>query len=160
MPFAVCAKERDTGPPFKRQTMLIKEDYESLIYGKWVSENGTLFEISEDERYGFYMDKNDTSDYYYKGPLTLLAGAEAIEDLEITDEEYIQLFDSYTESEYYIFSLKMHLETLYSEGIDKSDTLYREDYYYFMFMIWGENRDRATVVNMSDNSTYNVSRLE
>ncbi len=132
---------------------------ELSIYGQWASEKGTLFDLGEDGRYGYYRDKNDMSDYYYKGPLTIVHGRDAMEELGITQEEYERTYKEYAGNENNIFAVKMHFEILHSEGIDKSGNLDKEDYYYYTFIISDENNDHAIAINMTDFNPIEVSRI-
>lgn len=140
----------------KSQTAEEAKD-KALIYGKWVSETGTLFEFTEDGRYTWYRDKDNTIDNFYKGGLEVLSGEEAMADLGISEEEYNQTYTAYANREN-IYSVRMHFEILHSEGVDKSESLNKEDYYYFMFMISIDNEDEGIAISMSNPMPIRVTR--
>ena len=136
---------------------ITEEKEKPTLYGNWVSEENTLFEINKDDTYGFYKNADDLSDYYYKGPLVILQGKEAREDLIITDEEWERLP---LEDEDYIFSMKFFFEYLFSEGIDKSDNLYKDNYMWYFCMINEEDPNTAIFYNIETGVESVVSRNE
>ena len=136
----------------------IINNYEDAIYGKWTSQNGTLFVFSNDGKYGYYKDENDISDNYYKGPFEAVNGKEAMDDLGITDEEYNRSYKNITGKKDNIFAIKMYMETLHSEGIDKSDILDKNNYYFFIFLISKDDSNSGIAFNVYEPEPMAVTR--
>lgn len=130
------------------------------IYGKWTSQQGTLFEFSDDGKYGYYKDKDDTTDNYYKGNLKIVNGKEAMDELGITADEYNNTYKKYVGKEDNIFALKMYMEELHSEGIDKSDILDKNNYYFFTFLISKDNSNKGIAINVSEPQEIEVTRID
>lgn len=132
-------------------------DKTSLI-GEWQSQQGTLFTFDEDGHYGYYKDGDDRDDNFYKGTYTFQYDREAMDELGITSSEFAKLQKSKNIEQKDIFAVKMKMETLFSEGIDKSANLNKADYYYFAFYLLPDNK--AIAVNMSTFDQMELSRLK
>lgn len=129
------------------------------IIGQWVTESGTLFEFTPDGRYGYYKNKSNTSDNYYKGPVRILNGQKALDDLKISDEEYNRKFKEMFGGKDNIYSIKMDMEILHSEGKDKSDTLDKSKFYYFAFYM-SPDKTKAWMINKENISNMMVTKVK
>ncbi len=136
-----------------------KELSQLSIIGQWTTEGGTLFEFTPDGRYGYYKNKSDTSDNYYKGPVRILNGQKALDDLKITDEEYNRALKEMVGSKDNVYAVKMNMETLHSEGKDKSDILDKSKFYYFAFYM-SPDKTKARVINMEDINNMVVTKVK
>jgi hypothetical protein len=137
-----------------------KKEKIAVIYGKWASQIGTLFEYSEEGKYGYYKDKDDTTDNYYKGTLEVLNGEDAMNELGITYEEYKNTLEKYVGKEDNIFALKMYTEELHSEGIDKNDILDKNNYYFFAFFVSKDDLNKAIAINFHDPQEIEVTKID
>ncbi len=161
--FTACEKKEPTTPDVTAglKTSNPVRNSDNLIYSKWSAdaESGPMFEFSTDGKYAYYEDKNNTSDNYYKGSITILSGVKALADLNITTQDYLQKYDNYAKGYFNVFSVKMKYETYQSEGADKSDTLNKEESINYMFMLSGDSNDKATLINMKDSTSTELSRV-
>lgn len=161
--FTACEKKEPTTPDVTSviTTSDPVRNSDNMIYGKWAAdaESGPMFEFSNDGKYVYYADKNNTSDNYYKGSGTILSGVKALADLKITTQDYLQKYNNYAGGYFNVFSVKMKNETYQSEGTDKSDTLNKEEELSYMFMLSGDSNDKATIINMKDSTSTELTRL-
>ncbi len=161
--FTACEKEEPATPnaTIGISTSKPAKNSDNLIYGKWAAdaENGPMFEFSTDGRYVYYTDKNNTSDNFYKGSVTILSSVKAIADLKITTQEYLDKYNNYAGGYFNVFSVKMKYETYQSEGADKSDTLNKEESLDYMFMLSENSDDKATIINLKDSTSTELTRV-
>lgn len=163
-----CEKKGQTGqepttPPVTVDGQSLSDPIavsDDKVYGRWESENGPALEISTDGKYTYYLDKNNTSDNYYKGSVEFVVGPQAISELNLTLKEYADKYDKYAGGFHNVVSLKLHYETFQSEGVDKSDTLNKSEYMTFMLLLSKDSDDKATLVNMADSTITEVSRAK
>ena len=130
------------------------------VFGKWEAESGLAIEISTDGRYAYFLDKSNVSDNYYKGPAEIYSGVKALADVKLSLQDYLSKYDTYTGGYFNLFSLKLHYETFQSEGADKSNTLDKSEYLHFLFMLSKDNEDKATLINMADSTSTEVTRVK
>ncbi len=138
----------------------VRKEVKPLIYGKWATKGGAMFEFTEDGRYAFYKDKNDTSDYYYKGPLKFLRGKAAMKDVNLTDEEFNRVYKKFTKDKNNIYSMKLYFETLHSEGKDKSKAADKGDYLYYLFVISSDDADKGMAIRLTDSYVSDITRIK
>lgn len=162
--FTACDKKEPVTP---QPTLAVTtsdpvKNSDNLIYGKWAAdaEKGPMIEISTDGKYAYYEDKNNASDNFYKGSVTILSGVKALADLKISTSDYLKDYDSYAKGYYNVFSLKMKPETYQSEGADKSDTLNKEEELNYLFMLSGTSDGKAKIINMKDSTETELSKVE
>ncbi|AEV69641.1 hypothetical protein [Acetivibrio clariflavus] len=156
-------RQTDPGINFNGQVMSEPvTTSENEIYGRWEAENGPAIEINanSDGKYTYYLDKNNTSDNYYKGPFEISSGPKAIVDLSLSAQEYLEKYDSYAGGLKNAFALKLQYETFQSEGTDKSDTLNKSEYMNFLFLLSEDNADKALLVNMNDSTSTELTRVK
>lgn len=130
------------------------------VFGRWEAESGLAIEINADKSYAYFLDKSNTSDNYYKGSVEMISGPQAIAELKMSLKEYLDKYDQYAGGYHNVFSLKLKYETFQSEGADKSDTLDKSEYMPFLFVLSKDNEDKATLVNMSDSTSTEITRVK
>lgn len=129
------------------------------VCGEWVAENGILFTLGKDDRYGYYKNSKDTSDNYYKGPLAILQGNKALDELEVSQEEFNGTLKEYCGTADNVYSISMTSEMLHSSGIDKpyeKKTLL----FKFMFVISKEDKNVAEIVDVDQGIQYKATKVK
>lgn len=166
--FTACEKKGQTEPVQTAPSVTVDstsvsdplQSSDNKVFGKWEAESGLAIEISTDGRYSYFLDKSKVSDNYYKGPVEIYSSVQALGDLKLNTQQYLEKYDAYTGGYYNMFSLKLHYETFQSEGADKSDTLNKEEYIHFAFMLSKDNEDKATLINMADSTSTEITRVK
>lgn len=156
-------RQTDPGINFNGQVMSEPvTTSENEIYGRWEAENGPAIEINinSDGKYTYYLDKNNTSDNYYKGPFEISSGPKAIVDLKLSAQEYLEKYDSYAGGLKNAFALKLKYETFQSEGSDKSDTLNKSESMNFLLLLSDGNANKALLVNMNDSTSVELTKVK
>lgn len=161
--FTACGKKVENTPSSVQIETTTSDPLQvksGLIYGKWAAENGPQFEFGIDGSYSYYKDKSNLTDNYYQGKATILNSTAALADLKITASDFLNKYDEYAGTPVGMFSVKMNYETYKSEGADKSSTLDKAGSMKYLFMLSEKDNNKATMINMSDSTSVEVTRVK
>lgn len=140
----------DTGPQED------EEFYIAKLYGEWATEQGTLFVLEKDGGCGFYKDKDQRGDNYYRGGhMEILHGQEALDDLGVSDadRENLRIYQDTAK----VYSVKMYFHTMVSQGEDNSSKLPQDGYQQILFRLADD--DFAIAVILSMDTMYELERI-
>jgi hypothetical protein len=129
---------------------------DSLIHGNWVSEDGSYYVFTKNSTYEWYKSIEDTNDNYQKGKLTFLNGQMAMEELGIQDDE-LSMIKSFEVKKENLYSVKLHVGQLISGGIDRSDILDKDGYYWLYIILINENN--AIITNVQTTDVSQIKRV-
>ena len=166
--FTACRKNGQTGPEQTGANVNVEDQSTSgplqssddKIFGKWEAQSGPLYEINTDGSYSYFLDKTNLSDNYYKGPVEIQSGVKALADLKITTQQYLEKYSEFTGGYYNMFSINLHYDKFQSEGADKSDTLNKAESLNLLFMLSKDSEDKATIINMADSTSTELTRVK
>lgn len=119
------------------------------IYGTWVSEKGTMYKF-EDNKYEYYLNKDDINNNYCKGPVTIINGKDALEKAKYSSVEYIAALKDYCGKEKNVFSVQMMKDTMRSKNVDSSFDV-KDNLINSIIMISKDDKDKAVLIDVDTN---------
>lgn len=137
-------------------TLNYDDNTDKEYVGTWKSSSGkAVFVLKEDGSCGFFKSIDDLeNDYYWGSHIGALQGESALADLGVEgDERNREPYEDPSKT----YSLRLWYDTLYSEGIDKSEMVEGKfDWYMFGQFSSG----RVVFVNMKTYTVIDVEKID
>ena len=93
---------------------------EYTLLKKWESADEELFVFDDNHKFYIYNNKDNINNDYYSGTYSYKKGNEALLEMGYTESEYSKIFKERIEKNN-IYSLELKPDTVYMDGVDKSD---------------------------------------
>ncbi len=127
---------------------------EYTLLKKWESADDELFIFDEEHKFYIYNNKDNIKDDYYSGTYSYKKGKEALEEMGYTEEDYTKIFKERVE-ENNIYSLELKPDTVFMDGIDKTDkSLPNNIKWWFLLIIKSDGT--AIGYNKTLNTRYHL----
>ena len=127
---------------------------EYTLLKKWESADDELFIFDEEHKFYIYNNKDNIKDDYYSGIYSYKKGKEALEEMGYTEEDYTKIFKERVE-ENNIYSLELKPDTVFMDGIDKTDkSLPNNIKWWFLLIIKSDGT--AIGYNKTLNTRYHL----
>lgn len=133
----------------------LRDNKYKKICGNWQvnTKQGSCFTFEDDKTFYWYKSLDDKSDNYYKGKVEYYCGADALEELDISYENALKLFE-YTKGKITtddIYCLKLKPTYLISAGVDKTSNVEGKEMTLLFIYI---DEDTAQAYNYNTMETY------
>jgi len=135
-------------------TISTEKAKEYTLLKKWESADEELFVFDEDHKFYIYNNKDNIKDDYYSGTYSYKKGKEALTEMGYTEQEYNKIFQERI-VENNIYSLELKPDTIYSDGVDKTEkSLPDNTKWWFLLIIKSDGT--AIGYNKTLNTRYHL----